>query len=95
MAYYKIEWKAKAEKSFDKLSSSIKLQINKYLKKVASLENPRAFGKALEKNLTGFWSYRVGKYRIIVDIQDDKLIVYIVAVGKRETIYEDVDKSLK
>jgi len=95
MAYYKVQWSKKAEKMFNKLDSSVKSRINEYLKKVVSSENPRAFGKGLDENLVGFTSYRIGKYRVIVDIQDDKLIVYIVAVGKRETIYEDVDKSLK
>ncbi|MGY0683102.1 type II toxin-antitoxin system RelE family toxin (plasmid) [Mammaliicoccus sciuri] len=31
--------------------------------------------------------YKVGKYRIIVEIQDDELIVLAISVGKRGSIY--------
>ena len=91
---YQIKFSEKAKKDFKKLDNVIQLRITKYLKKVS--ETPKAFGKALEDELVGFWSYRVAdKYRIVVEIQDDKLIIYIVAVGKRETIYDETKKRLK
>jgi mRNA interferase RelE/StbE len=31
--------------------------------------------------------YRVGDYRIIADIQDDVLVVYVVKVGNRREVY--------
>ena len=49
-------------------------------------ENPRPPGV---KKLTGreAWRIRVGNYRIIYEIQDDKLVVLIVHIGHRKDIY--------
>jgi len=91
---YQIKFKDKAKKIFNNLDNSIKLRITKYLEKVANSENPKTFGKGLEDNLVNLWSYRVGKYRIVAEIKDKELIIYIVSVGKRETIYDKTDKRL-
>ena len=91
MAYYKIKWKAKAKNKFDKLDKVIQLRITEYLKKIVVSENPRAYGKRLDGNLKGFTSFRMGKYRIITEIKDNELIIYIVSVGKREIVYDDID----
>jgi len=39
------------------------------------LEDPRSKGKALVGDKKGLWRYRVGDYRIICDIEDDKLVI--------------------
>ena len=49
-------------------------------------ENPRLKGKALVGNLKGYWWYRVGEYRIVADIVDNKLI--IVLVSHRREVYD-------
>lgn len=49
------------------------------------LKNP-ACGKALKEELQGYWSLRVGKSRVIYRPDEDGLEV--VAIGPRETIYE-------
>ena len=54
---------------------------------IASLaDNPRPFGY---KKLKGEDAYRiqVGDYRIIYEIEDDKIIVIVVSVGHRKDIY--------
>lgn len=52
-------------------------------------ENPRRFGKALKGNLAGLWRYRIRDYRMLCRIQDDALIVHVVAVGHRKNVYDD------
>ena len=65
-----------------KLDKSDARKVLDYLKeRVASQENPRVFGKELKGNLAGLWRYRVGNYRIICEIQDEKLVVLVVRVG--------------
>ncbi|MBQ7217767.1 MAG: type II toxin-antitoxin system RelE/ParE family toxin [Synergistaceae bacterium] len=59
--------------------------INKHLE---GCDNPRAYGKALKGNRKGYWRYRVGDYRIIADIQDDKIVIIITDVGHRGDIYK-------
>ena len=63
--------------------------IPKFLhERVAGLENPRSIEKALQGSRLGeFWKYRVGDYRLICKIEDDRLIVLVLRVGHRKKIY--------
>lgn len=57
-------------------------KIKKYLdERIAPAEDPRAFGKGLASNMAGLWRYRVGDWRVVVDIQDTLLVVLVVRVG--------------
>jgi mRNA interferase RelE/StbE len=49
--------------------------------------NPRRFGKALSGPLAKLWRYRVGDYRVIARIEDDRLVVLVVAIGHRREVY--------
>lgn len=55
---------------------------------VHNSDNPRLHGKALQGGLSNLWRYRVGKYRIIVEIQDDELVVLAIDVAIRGCIYK-------
>ena len=50
--------------------------------------NPRAHGKALKGHLKSFWCYRIGKYRIIAEINDQQLILILLEVAHRKEVYE-------
>jgi mRNA interferase RelE/StbE len=56
--------------------------------RVAKAANPRDIGKALKGESLGvFWRYRVGDFRVICDIQDNRLCVLVIRVGNRREIY--------
>ena len=60
----------------------------KYLEqRVVASGNPRQFGKSLRGDKGEFWSYRVGDYRIISLIEDERLVVVVVSVGHRRDVY--------
>lgn len=59
----------------------------------AILEDPHR-GKALKDELSGLWSYRVKRYRIIYRIVPDKKYLEIIAIGPRRHVYEDTFKLL-
>lgn len=82
---YKIVPTPKFAKSFKKLDSFVRKQIKSYLNRVT--DNPRAKGKALVTNRTGQWRYRIGAYRVIVNIQDNELVILALEVGHRLDIY--------
>ncbi len=82
---YKIVPTPKFTKSFKKLDPFVRKQIKSYLNRVT--DNPRAKGKALVANRTGQWRYRIGAYRVIVNIQDNELIILALEVGHRRDIY--------
>lgn len=56
--------------------------------RIAVLEDPRLSGKPLKGELGVFWRYRVGDYRILCEIQDDKMIILAATIGHRREVYE-------
>lgn len=86
---WQIEFSPKADKNFEKLDRQIKKKITVYLReKIAPLENPRMRGEGLTANKAGLWRYRVGDYRIICQIIDDRLIILVIETGHRSKIYK-------
>lgn len=91
---YKIEFEERAFEDFSKLDGSVKKQIQKYLDKLAMREDPRTLGEPLQENLSAYWKYRVGDYRLVAEIKDDVLVVLMLAVGHRRDIYKNASKRL-
>ena len=83
----KIEYAPAASKQFTQLDKPIQRRIKKYMSEIAILDNPRARGKGLTSNLSGLWRYRVGDYRILCRIRDDKLIITAIEIEHRSTVY--------
>ena len=85
---YSVELTKNARKELKKLDSHISLRITDWIRKnLEGCENPRQFGKALTGNHIGEWSYRVGDYRIIAEIRDNKILILVTTVGHRREIY--------
>ncbi len=91
---YKIDFAKKASDEFSKLDGSIKVQIGKFLNKLANRDNPRTLGEPLQANLSAFWKYRIGNYRLVAEIQDDNFIVLMLAVMHRKEVYTQSAKRL-
>lgn len=85
----KLEISEAAKKTFSKLDKSVQRRIKNYLDDIVQLENPRSRGKALVGNLVNLWRYRVGDYRIICDIQDEKILITILRIGHRKDVYDE------
>jgi mRNA interferase RelE/StbE len=52
------------------------------------LDNPRSIGHALQGSKPGeFWKYRVGDYRLICKMEDNRLFILVLRVGHRREIY--------
>jgi mRNA interferase RelE/StbE len=72
-----------------KLGHAARRLVLAYLRKrIATAEDPRRFGHALGGDLKGLWRYRVGDYRIVAQIEDDRLLVLVVTVGHRREVYD-------
>jgi mRNA interferase RelE/StbE len=78
-----------ARKNLANIGHADAVRIRRFLdQRVATVTNPRLIGKPLTgKELGGFWRYRVGDYRIICDVQDNKLVVLVIEIGHRREIY--------
>lgn len=44
--------------------------------------------KGLMTNRSGQWRYRVGDYRLIAEIKEDKVIILILNIGHRREVYD-------
>ena len=85
---WEIEYDPGALKDLKKLGRPAQLAIVNYMdRRIAMAFDPRLFGKALRGGKFGLWRYRVGDYRIICEIQETRMIVLVVVVGHRSTVY--------
>lgn len=86
---WKIEFLRQAEKDLDVLDRAAALRITKFMKdRVQPLEDPRSIGEPLKGPALGkYWRYRLGEYRIICKIEDQRLVIIVVKVGHRKEVY--------
>ena len=86
---WQIEFDPDALKDLRKLDKPIQIRLVGFLRtRVSSLTNPRDIGEALSgQRLGSYWKYRVGDWRIICDIQDQKILVRVLRIGNRRVVY--------
>ena len=80
-----IEYATSVQKPVAKLDPQTRTRIRS--EKIASLDDPRSQGKALTGPLSGLWRYRIGDYRVICDIIDRRLVVLVVKIDHRSSVY--------
>lgn len=86
---YSLQFTNNAKKQLKKMDKyTARLIVNWMLKNIQNTTNPRMYGKALKGNLSDYWRYRVGDYRVITEIQDDAFVVVAVEIGHRKEIYK-------
>ena len=92
---YKLVFLKKSQKEWEKLSASIREQFKKKLKK--RLDNPCV----LHDKLSGFSNVykiklRSSGFRLAYEVVDEKVIVIVLSVGKRENnaVYEEIEKRI-
>jgi mRNA interferase RelE/StbE len=86
---WRIEFDPAAAKDLRKLDRPVQQRLLGFLRlRVAPLEDPRTIGEALAgERLGAFWKYRVGDWRLICDIQDDRIVVRVLRLGHRRAAY--------
>ena len=77
-----------AERQLRKLDRPVQKRLLDWLDdRIEGCKNPRHFGEPLKGDVAGLWRYRVGDYRIICEIRDERLVVLALAVGHRREVY--------
>ena len=83
---YDVKIKPKALKQLKKLQKDV---VERILKKITVIKDtPQSFMKKLEAK--DIWSLRVGDYRVLIDVYEDKKTIEIIKVGHRKEIYENM-----
>ncbi len=54
--------------------------------RIEDCKNPRHFGEPLKGDYARLWRYRVGDYRILCEIQDQKIVFLVLTIGHRRQI---------
>lgn len=89
MNYYSVETTPRFDKEFKKLDIYTQRMIKSWIEKnLIDCSDPRVHGKALTANLKGMWRYRIGDYRMLCLIEDEKLIITALNIGHRREIYK-------
>lgn len=86
---WQIEVSDAAKKQLARMGRVEAKRITAFLRdRVAPLQTARQLGEALQgARMAGLWRYRVGDYRILVNIRDDTVTVIVVSVGHRGEVY--------
>ena len=81
-----IDFDDKAKKNFDKLDHSIRQRILSYLNRIRN--HPLSYAEMLAGGFAGLYKFRVGDYRLIAKIEENKMTVLVVKIGHRRDVYE-------
>ena len=86
---WRVEYSERAVKELKKLDKyTAKLILAWIEKNLEGCADPRVHGKGLTANRSGQWRYRIGDYRLLAEIQDNKLVILALSVGHRREVYE-------
>ena len=69
-------------RDFKKIQRADQLRIIRTIRKKLT-SKPQDFGSPLKGELKGYWKLRIGEYRVIYKIEEDKILVYVIMVGYR------------
>lgn len=82
---YDLIYDKKYLKSLRKLDIQAQKIITNWVENnLLNCEEPRFSGKSLTGNFKGLWRYRIGSYRLLAKIDDDKLMIF--AINRRQRI---------
>lgn len=84
-----LECSKSALSSLKRLDRQTAVRIVDYLEdRVATSQNPRDLGKAMVgKKFENMWRYRVGDYRVLVEIKQEVVTILVVEIGHQREIY--------
>ena len=86
---YKVRLEKSAQKSLKKMDKNDSKIIMAWISKnLINCQDPYIHGKSLQGNLKEKWRYRIGNYRLICNIDDEKIVILILEACHRRDIYK-------
>lgn len=84
-------WALETSPQFDKAARNLDPQVLRrvkvYLEEVCELDDPGSRGKGLTGDQAGYWRYRIGDYRVLVEIRDEQPVIVAITLGHRSGVY--------
>lgn len=83
-----IEFLPAAAKELRALDRTVAARIVRTLEvRIAGSDDPRGLGAALVGEHSGLWRWRIGDYRVVARIEDERVTVLVVRVAHRREVY--------
>jgi len=82
-----IDFTPAAQKQLSKIDRQAANRIIQFLEERVA-QNPTVVGSPLKGQLKEFWRWRIGDYRVLAKIQNDRLLILVVHVGHRRDVYK-------
>jgi len=83
-----VSFEPRALSELKKLDRSAQQRVVRFLQeRIAGNHDPRDFGKPLTGDKVGLWRYRIGNYRIVCRIDDDRRAVLVLRIAHRKDVY--------
>ena len=83
-----VEFDDRARRELRRLDPAVQRRILNFLRRrISGSEDPRRIGQALTGHKTRLWRYRVGAYRLVCRIEDQEVVVLVLAIGHRKVVY--------
>ncbi|MEM7587963.1 MAG: type II toxin-antitoxin system RelE/ParE family toxin [Acidobacteriota bacterium] len=83
---WSIEWDDRARRELRALDRQVQRRILRYTGE-RLVSDPRSHGRLLQGSKSRLWRFRVGHYRLVCSLEDDRLVVLVLRVGHRSRIY--------
>jgi mRNA interferase RelE/StbE len=86
MEFYKVIFTKSVKKDFRKIP---KLEVSKILNEIEELAKNSRSSKTKKLKGEKLYRLRVGNYRVIYNIKDNLLLIFVVKLGHRSDIYRN------
>ena len=85
---WRVELDEAAAKELRKLGAPDRQRILRFLReRLGTKDDPRRLVTALTGFFAGLWRYRIGDWRVIAAIEDERITVAVLRIGHRREIY--------
>jgi mRNA interferase RelE/StbE len=85
---WRLEFHPDAAKELKKLDRGIAARVVEVLEtRIAPLDDPRTLGAPLKGEHGGYWRWRIGDYRVVARIEDERITILVVRIAHRREVY--------
>ena len=86
---YSVQFTKRAIKQLQKMDKPTAVKIIDYMEEIEQLENPFSRGHGVVNNFKGMWRYRVADWRVLCEVKESVLLIHVMHVGHRSSIYKE------
>jgi mRNA interferase RelE/StbE len=86
---WNVDFTDRARRQLRKLPPDVQSRLLRFLRqRVASSDDPRLLASRLTGELSGYWRFRVGDYRLVCRNEEGELTVLVISLGHRKLVYQ-------